>query len=676
MKNPSHHWIVAAGLFVFTQVIYALTLYPTVAYGDSGTLTSVAYTLGIAHPPGYPLFTLIAHVFTRIPFESVAWRVNFASAVFGSAATFFLFMTMIRLTKNLWASLLTAGLYAFSPIIWHHSLFAEVFSLNNFFIALIAFLSLKYSRRPNDKTLFLISYITGLALAHHHSSIFWMGPVWIRLFFIEKSRVFSFRTLRTCILLILLGLSPYLYLRIIAMTDPPVVWGDLSSWLEFSRHIQRFRYGSLSLVPDSGGGGADALRSLWFYLRHIPLQLMFVGVLFAVWGLYRGVRDRSGRGFITTTAAAFVLSVGIFHLLAHLPVEENNQWAMHIQKFWVMPNLFLFIWLGFGFYKITSSAGSLGRLAPVIAITLVILQIAVSFSSANQSDNWFYYHDAQRKLQPLPERTILLTSGDTADHTIQYLQTCEGMREDVTVAALGMLNQYWAGPIAKRQLEQIVIPGDVLMPSPKPARGSFMVSVHGKDVGHRNAYSLSYLFDANIKHHPIYTSKFLRYRDFSNARSWNDNYILLPVGTLNKVLRKGDRIDFDAYLRECVKYSPDLDTIGKNPPRKGSWEYLLWSEYWNDYQTQFYTLVRLVDQLGAGGHSLKQLASLMEKFAAYCPYELQIPFYWDMALVYSLSPQFDDASRQKLRDLWQDKLKSSRPPSQKYATKIREALQQ
>lgn len=674
MKNPSHHWVIAAGLFVFTQAIYTLTLYPTVAYGDSGTLSSVAYTLGIAHPPGYPLYTLLANVFSRIPFESVAWRINFASAVFGSAAAALLYMAMIQTTKNLWASLLAAGLYAFSPIIWHHSLFAEVFSLNNLFVALIAFIALKYRQRPLRNLLFLLAYVTGLTLAHHHSSIFWAGPVWVWLMLAEKQRILSFKTLRACVLLVLLGLTPYLYLRIAATTDPPVVWGDLSSWLEFFRHVQRFRYGTLSLVPDSSGGGADALRSLWFYFRHIPAQMLFIGIFLAVWGLYKGARDRTGRGFLFTSVAAFILSVGVFHILARLPVEENNQWALHIRKFWVMPNLFVFIWLGVGFHKIMSPVKILSRLQPAFVVILVVSQITLSYTSQDQSDNWFFYKDAKMKLDPLPAGALLLTSGDTVDHTVQYLQVCEHQRDDVTAAGLSMLNQYWAGPIVKRRLEKIVIPGDVLMPSMTPARGSYMISVHGKDVGYRNAYSLSYLFDANMKDHPIYTSKFRRYRDFRGARSWSVGYNLLPMGTLNKVVRKTDRIDFDAYLEECVRFLPDLDKIGKHRPKRGTWEYLIWSEYWNDYQTQFFALVRLLEQTGAGDRSLALLPDLMEKFSAYCPYDMQDSFYWDLALVYSMAVERNEGMRKKLGDLWRGRLQSSTPPSQQHVDSIRRAL--
>lgn len=77
------------GLISF--IVYLLTLAPTVYWGDSGELITVAYTLGIAHPSGYPTYTLLGHLFTYIPFGSIAWRVNLMSAVFASLAVMLLY---------------------------------------------------------------------------------------------------------------------------------------------------------------------------------------------------------------------------------------------------------------------------------------------------------------------------------------------------------------------------------------------------------------------------------------------------------------------------------------------------------------------------------------------------------------------------------------------------------
>ena len=70
----------AAALFA----LYALTAPRTVALEDDGLFVLSSYFLGIEHPPGFPLFTLIGHLFTHLPFGSVAYRVHLASAFFGA----------------------------------------------------------------------------------------------------------------------------------------------------------------------------------------------------------------------------------------------------------------------------------------------------------------------------------------------------------------------------------------------------------------------------------------------------------------------------------------------------------------------------------------------------------------------------------------------------------------
>src|SRR3989440_2104292 len=79
-------WLQAAGVAVALFALYALTAPRTVAVEDDGLFILSSYFLGIEHAPGYPLFTLVGHLFTMLPFGSVAYRVHLASAFFGGLA--------------------------------------------------------------------------------------------------------------------------------------------------------------------------------------------------------------------------------------------------------------------------------------------------------------------------------------------------------------------------------------------------------------------------------------------------------------------------------------------------------------------------------------------------------------------------------------------------------------
>src|ERR1041385_6485681 len=76
----------AAFVFVLALLLYTWTLSPTVTLVDSGELIVAAHTLGVAHPPGFPLYLMLAHLASLVPIVSVAQRVNFASALFAALA--------------------------------------------------------------------------------------------------------------------------------------------------------------------------------------------------------------------------------------------------------------------------------------------------------------------------------------------------------------------------------------------------------------------------------------------------------------------------------------------------------------------------------------------------------------------------------------------------------------
>src|SRR3989338_10234837 len=122
-------------LFVSTLTFYILTLSRSVYFGDSGEFIAVAKTLGIAHPPGYPLYTILAHLFTLLPFGNLAFKVNLFSAVTSSLTVVVAYFACLKLTKNRLASASASLFLAFSYLFWLYSLVAEVFALNNLFIA-------------------------------------------------------------------------------------------------------------------------------------------------------------------------------------------------------------------------------------------------------------------------------------------------------------------------------------------------------------------------------------------------------------------------------------------------------------------------------------------------------------------------------------------------------------
>ncbi len=141
-----------------TTCAYIRTCSPTVTGGDNGELITAAYVLGVAHPPGYPLWTMLAAVVIRLlEFTQwdVAYRVNLMSTVLGGIAATFLFRSLVvwfdswdegsgivttaeseceapstshTRERNLIFAVVGSMLFAFNPRVWHSSTHGEVWT--------------------------------------------------------------------------------------------------------------------------------------------------------------------------------------------------------------------------------------------------------------------------------------------------------------------------------------------------------------------------------------------------------------------------------------------------------------------------------------------------------------------------------------------------------------------
>jgi hypothetical protein len=141
--------LLAVGLLTASLALYVWTLAPSVAtlFDDSLEFPLVSYRLAIAHPTGYPLYTLLGKLFTLGP-QNVAWSVNLLSAVAGALTVTLVYLIARQLTRRRLPALLGAVALAVSPVFWSQSVVAEVYTLSGAFVAALLWLALRWSRQP------------------------------------------------------------------------------------------------------------------------------------------------------------------------------------------------------------------------------------------------------------------------------------------------------------------------------------------------------------------------------------------------------------------------------------------------------------------------------------------------------------------------------------------------
>src|SRR3954462_11655323 len=178
-NRPSY---LAAGIVSFAVlVLYLVTLAPNTAMWDTSEYIAAAYTLGLPHPPGNPLFVLIGRVFSILPIAgSVAARINVLAAICSAVSAGMWFLITERVLvgwfperwQRIVGGSLAALIGATAFTVWNQSVVNEkVYTVSLVGIAIISWLMIRWSDEPDgrrsDRILVLVAYLLGLGYANH-----------------------------------------------------------------------------------------------------------------------------------------------------------------------------------------------------------------------------------------------------------------------------------------------------------------------------------------------------------------------------------------------------------------------------------------------------------------------------------------------------------------------------
>lgn len=169
-------WVCVALIFCTALALYALTLNGDVQPADSGELQLAADTLQVAHPPGYPLLTVLGWLISRLPMATPFVLMSLLSALASSLTLVIVYATVRHMApqanplSRFWAILAVAAL-ATSSTFWSQATTFNVRSLTALFTAGMAFAVVQASVQPRF-ALGLMAIVVGLGVGHHVSLIF------------------------------------------------------------------------------------------------------------------------------------------------------------------------------------------------------------------------------------------------------------------------------------------------------------------------------------------------------------------------------------------------------------------------------------------------------------------------------------------------------------------------
>ena len=426
--------------------VYLMTLAPSVTFFDSGEFLTAIHSLGIAHSPGYPLFINYAKPFTYLPFGSIAFRVNVATAVSAALACYGVYLLVCTLLsretleikgsdlfKKL-TGLSVALAYGFSPRLWLQSNHDKPYPLIAFLTAMIFYLLLRWREKYRNgedcpNYIYLGAFISGLAFGGHQIMILMM-PAFAFLIIATDWRLLGRikEIILVCSFAAFGFISVHLHLPIRAMQEPLLNWGDPKTWTQFLWNFLRKGY------PVEKPQRTMSL--LWKQINafSIPFEFTVVGLFLLLIGIFVYMRK------LRHEIAAYGVSIIVFLAVIVGYFNTPEDLIFLTEEFFDPLYLLSAVFIGLGMFFLLKSLLALFKKEPPSAVRLTagallfILPLylcAVNYRENDQHENYIAYDYASNTLRSLHEGAALFTWGDSGAFPLWYLQGLEKMREDL-----------------------------------------------------------------------------------------------------------------------------------------------------------------------------------------------------------------------------------------------------
>ncbi len=409
--------------------LYVATLAPSVQPADAGEFQLVAAVLGIAHPPGYPLYTILGKAFTLLPLGDPAWRVNLFAAVCAATTLAVVSRAVRRATGSAVAGVIAAVALGLVPTFWSQATVANVRSLTALFTALAMHWLLRYGEGRAQRYLVAFAATFSLGATHHSSIVLLALPFAAYLLAVDPRLALQPRRWAAPLAALAAPLLVLAYLPLRSAMNPPFDSPSVRTLSGLVTHVLALGFQGDFLYflgqPTLGlraGILADILRiELGWALATLAVML----------GLYAACRRR----------AWALLWGGVVAVNAFAAITYR---APQTVEYLLPAYVALAIGLGLGLGTLLTSApspqgegaGLRGVAAPLLAGLIAWLALAQGLAAypgylALHRDN-SARELAVALLEAAPEGALILANWHKAT-PLWYLQQVEGMRRDVTV---------------------------------------------------------------------------------------------------------------------------------------------------------------------------------------------------------------------------------------------------
>ncbi len=442
--------------FFIPFAVYFKTLAPSVSFIDTGELAAVCVKLGVAHPTGYPLFTLIGRIFSLLPFGEEVFRLNLMCAILTSFALVVFFNLLVFLISevnleqekkdkkfilldskfgNLTIYLISLSgtlILAFSNTYWDISNSLEVYSLHQLLVISIIFIMLKAANESYKKDSradvywILFAFLVGLSFTNHLSTIFMSVGCFYLYFAINRFNSNSYKRLAIMIVPFIIAFSVYIYFPIRA-DNQVLSWGYPANWNNFVRHFtgKQFSVWMFSSTEVTS-------KQFKYFISSYPKEFYYFPLLLAIFGLIKIFNQQRKLFYYTFLLFGFNVLYAI------------NYDIHDIDSYFILAYIVSTIWITFGLIFFVERFKSISLKFAIASIFIVLIPLYANYKENDESSNYYvrdYTFNVFKSAKP--NSMIISTQWDFFVSASIYYQYIKGERSDLIIIDKELLRRSW-----------------------------------------------------------------------------------------------------------------------------------------------------------------------------------------------------------------------------------------
>lgn len=435
--------LIASLVGLFSLLVYWLTLTPSLSHQspDGTELATVPCILGLAHSPGYPLYTWLGKLFCMLPVGDAAHRINLMSAVMGSLAVACLYLIAVKLLDSRTSSSVSrhaaagmaALLLAFSPTMWSQAVIAEVYAPNLAFIAFSLLALLRWERTRRDRDFGLFALLFGLSFGMHISNLGFAPGIAIFVLLVDRKALKRPAWWLAGLGGFALGVAQFAWLPLKANTLKDQMM--LARSPTTLKGVYNYTLGAFSQIRFAFPPAAIPDRIV-VYIYWLIQQFGIFGFLLGIVGLFSLLFRRSRH---------YLLLVGIYLVELWFFIQYR---AFDLEVFFLPAHFIWAIFMAAGWAEVFGGleglakllAGERGRRVAqwglaACAVMLAMIPLLRNWAASDRSDDVGVNDFYANVWEVLPEDAVLLTAGGVFGYEAFYWQLIYDTRPDVLLPA-------------------------------------------------------------------------------------------------------------------------------------------------------------------------------------------------------------------------------------------------